>query len=365
MGVNTGVSLSLGPREPERKREVSLPTMERKDSRGTVGLPRQEPDWERERRDLLSRFELEKKTLSKDLSLAQEELSREKERSSLLNRDHQNLKSTLERANSELMQIAALRDQMNSARKDIDKYKRFAEESSLDLNIMKKEKEMLEANLREMEDIRRKNDDLAMEIRRKDEEIVDLRRPRRSAEFDAILRELNELRFELDRLNFDPVVLEIHGKSERLKTLLTDKTTQVKLMHRNQVELEGLQRENSTLKKQNLELNSKLLGEKEEHHRSKANLQALQLEKEIFQREITRLREIINEYVNSRDRKDEAQPLDPAQLTEDAERQARVLQEEIFRSESSETKAVKEMDTLKAEFKSAIMKIDNISDRVR
>jgi Tfp pilus assembly protein PilO len=65
----------------------------------------------------------------------------------------------------------------------------------------------LEGQLREMEELRRRNEELKMEVRHKEEEIVELRRPRRSAEFDAILRELNELRYELDRVSFDPILL--------------------------------------------------------------------------------------------------------------------------------------------------------------
>lgn len=58
-----------------------------------------------------------------------------------------------------------------------------------------------------MEELRRRNEELRMEVRHREEEIVELRRPRRSAEFDAILRELNELRYELDRVSFDPILL--------------------------------------------------------------------------------------------------------------------------------------------------------------
>jgi hypothetical protein len=65
----------------------------------------------------------------------------------------------------------------------------------------------LEGQLREMEELRRRNEELRMEVRHREEEIVELRRPRRSAEFDAILRELNELRYELDRVSFDPILL--------------------------------------------------------------------------------------------------------------------------------------------------------------
>lgn len=65
----------------------------------------------------------------------------------------------------------------------------------------------MEGQLREMEELRRRNEELRMEVRHREEEIVELRRPRRSAEFDAILRELNELRYELDRVSFDPILL--------------------------------------------------------------------------------------------------------------------------------------------------------------
>jgi hypothetical protein len=101
-----------------------------------------------------------------------------------------------------------------------------------------------------------------MELRIKDEEIVGLRRPYRSFEFDSILQELLDVKREVDRINLDSIPKNAATLVESIRLLITEKTSSARLLRKNQADINTLMQEVSRLKKDSLDLNSKYISER-------------------------------------------------------------------------------------------------------
>lgn len=148
-------------------------------------------------RQLQSQEPALRRTHTSDLTSAADELTKERERSALRDRDYQNLKVSFDRINSEMIQIPLLKEQAAKERTDAERYKRIAEENSLDLSILRREKEALQVQLKDYTEMKKRNDDNESLLKIREDEIAHLRKPYRSVEFDSILKELQVVRQEL------------------------------------------------------------------------------------------------------------------------------------------------------------------------
>jgi hypothetical protein len=66
------------------------------------------------------------------------------------------LKLSFERINNEMIQISPLKEQITKEKLEAERYKRIAEENSLDLNIVRREMDSMRSMLRDHSELKRR-----------------------------------------------------------------------------------------------------------------------------------------------------------------------------------------------------------------
>ena len=109
---------------------------------------------------------------------------------------------------------------------------------------------------------------------------------RRSPAIEAYLKDLAELKRELEALNLEPLQLEIHDRNERLKMLLEEKLMNARLSTKHIQDIEALLRENDRLRKEALGAQTQLISAKEETDKLRALLESKEHERSSMERQV-------------------------------------------------------------------------------
>lgn len=115
---------------------------------------------------------------------------------------------------------------------------------------------------------------------------------------DAYLRDLADLKRELETLNLEPLQMEIHERNERIKVLLSEKLMTTRLSTKQVQDIEALLRENDRLRKEVLAAESRFVSAKEDVEKLKALIESKDHEKASLERQVSELKGIISEYIS-------------------------------------------------------------------